>query len=80
MELAKVNSHYQVTIPRAVRHKAKIRKGSYVKVEYADGAIFIRPVTVVEEKEETRTLRRAAERKFADVWKDEDDAAWESYL
>lgn len=80
MELAKVNSHYQVTIPSAVRHKAKIRKGSYVKVEYEDGAIFIRPVTVVEEKDETRTLRRAAERKFADVWKDEDDAVWESYL
>jgi AbrB family looped-hinge helix DNA binding protein len=32
MEVAKVNAHYQVTIPKSVRQKAKVRKGSYVKV------------------------------------------------
>ena len=80
MELAKVNAHYQVTIPKAVRHKAKVKKGSYVKVEYQNGAIFIRPVTVLEEKEELGTLRQAAQKKFAEVWKDENDAVWESYL
>ena len=32
MELAKVNAHYQVTIPKSVRQKAKVRKGSYVKL------------------------------------------------
>jgi AbrB family looped-hinge helix DNA binding protein len=80
MELAKVNAHYQVTIPKSVRQKAKVRKGSYVKVDYRDGTIFIRPITRVEEKQELRSLRQAAERKFAEVWKDEDDAVWESYL
>ena len=80
MELAKVNAHYQVTIPKSVRQKAKVRKGSYVKVDYRDGTIFIRPIPRVEEKQELRTLRQAAEKKFADVWKDEDDAVWESYL
>jgi hypothetical protein len=25
-------------------------------------------------------LRHEAEKKFAEVWKDEDDAVWESYL
>jgi AbrB family looped-hinge helix DNA binding protein len=80
MELAKVNAHYQVTIPKSVRQKAKVRKGSYVKVDYRDGTIFIRPITRVEEKQELRSLRQAAERKFADVWKDEDDAVWECYL
>ena len=44
MELAKVNAHYQVTIPKSVRQKAKVRKGSYVKVDYRDGTIFIRPI------------------------------------
>jgi hypothetical protein len=29
MELAKVNAHYQLTIPKSVRQKAKVRKGSY---------------------------------------------------
>ena len=80
MELVKINAHYQVTIPKAVRQKAKVKKGSYVKVEYQDGAIFIRPVTVLEEKEELSSLRRAAQKKFTEVWKDEDDAVWESYL
>ena len=80
MELAKVNSHYQVTIPKSVRQKAKVRKGSYVRVDYRNGAIFIRPATVTEEKQELKSLRRAAEKKFAEVWKDEDDAVWESYL
>ena len=80
MELAKINAHYQVTIPKAVRQKANVKKGSYVKVDYQDGAIFIRPVTVLEEKEELSTLRQAAQKKFAEVWKDEDDAVWESYL
>ena len=80
MELAKVNAHYQVTIPKSVRQKARVRKGSYVKVEYRDGTIFIRPITRLEEKQELRSLRQTAEKKFADVWKDEDDAVWESYL
>ena len=80
MELAKVNAHYQVTIPKSVRQKAKVRKGSYVKVDYRDGTIFIRPINRVEEKQELKSLRQAAEKKFADVWKDEDDAVWESYL
>ena len=80
MEVARVNAHYQVTIPKSVRQKAKMRKGSYVKVDYRDGTIFIRPITRTEEKQELKSLRKAAEKKFADVWKDEDDAVWESYL
>jgi antitoxin component of MazEF toxin-antitoxin module len=67
-------------IPKSVRQKAKVRKGSYVKVDYRNGTIFIRPITRVEEKQELKSLRQAAEKKFADVWKDEDDAVWESYL
>jgi bifunctional DNA-binding transcriptional regulator/antitoxin component of YhaV-PrlF toxin-antitoxin module len=43
MELAKVNAYYQVTLPNSVQRRAKVRKGSYVKVDYRDGAIFIRP-------------------------------------
>jgi len=78
MELAKVNACYQVTIPKSVRRKAKVRNGSYVKVDYREGAIFIRPVTLAEEKDELRNLRQAAEKKFAEVWNDEDDAVWES--
>jgi AbrB family looped-hinge helix DNA binding protein len=80
MEVAKVNAHYQVTIPKSVRQKAKMRKGSFVKVDYQDGTIFIRPITRVEQKQELESLRQAAEKEFTNVWKDEDDAAWKSYL
>lgn len=80
MELAKVNAHYQVTIPKSVREKLRVRKGSYVRVDYRDGAILIQPATVTEEKQGLKSLRQAAEKKFAEVWKDEDDAVWESYL
>jgi AbrB family looped-hinge helix DNA binding protein len=80
MELAKVNANYQVTIPKSVRRKAKVRKGSYVKVDYREGAIVIRLATLAEENRELRSLRQAAEKKFAEVWKDENDAVWESYL
>ena len=80
MQLAKVNAHYQVTIPKAVRTMAKISKGAYVKVEYHRGAVRIRPVSVVDERHQAAVLRQAAERKFAEVWKDENDAIWESYL
>jgi AbrB family looped-hinge helix DNA binding protein len=80
MELAKVNSHYQVTIPKSVRQKARVRRGSYVKVDYRNGAILIQPATVTEKEQELKSLRQAAEKKFAEVWKDEDDAVWESYL
>ena len=80
MELAKVNAHYQVTIPKAVRQKAKVKKGFYVKVDYQDGAIVVRPVTVTEEVEGLKALRHEAQKKFAEVWRDEDDAVWESYL
>lgn len=80
MRLAKVNAHYQVTIPKAIRSQAKIAKGAYVKVEYQRGTVLIRPVSVIEEKEEAAGRRRVAEQKFAEVWKDEKDAVWESYL
>ena len=80
MELAKVNAYYQVTLPKSVRQRARVKKGSYVKVDYRDGTIFIRPVTMAAEKRQLRSLRPAAEKKFAEVWKDEDDAVWESYL
>ena len=80
MELAKVNAYYQVTLPKSVRQRARVKKGSYVKVDYRDGTIFIRPVTMAAEKRQLRSLRPAEEKKFAEVWKDEDDAVWESYL
>ncbi len=51
-----------------------------MKVDYRDGAIIVRPVTVTEEAEGLKAMRREAEKKFAEVWKGEDDAVWESYL
>jgi AbrB family looped-hinge helix DNA binding protein len=45
MPVSKVNSNYQVTIPKEVREKAKIAKGDSVLVEYDDeaAAVVVRP-------------------------------------
>lgn len=45
MPVSKVNSNYQVTIPKEVREKAKITKGDSVLVEYDDeeAVVVVRP-------------------------------------
>ena len=45
MPMSKVNSNYQVTIPKEVREKAKISKGDSVLVEYdeAEAVVRLRP-------------------------------------
>jgi AbrB family looped-hinge helix DNA binding protein len=45
MPISKVNSNYQVTIPKEVREKAKIAKGDTVLVEYDDeeAVVVVRP-------------------------------------
>lgn len=45
MPVSKVNSNYQVTIPKEVREKAKISKGDSVLVEYDDeeAVVTVRP-------------------------------------
>lgn len=47
MPVSKVNSNYQVTIPKEVRARAKIEKGDSVLVEYDDeeGLVKVRPPT-----------------------------------
>jgi AbrB family looped-hinge helix DNA binding protein len=45
MPVSKVNSNYQVTIPKEVREKAKIAKGDSVLVEFDDeeAVVTVRP-------------------------------------
>ena len=77
MAVAKVNLRYQVTIPAEVRRKAKIRRGSQVRVDYRQGAIVIRPLRA---DKEISVLSAMAHRKFAEVWAEEPDDLWEGYL
>jgi antitoxin PrlF len=42
MPISKVNRNYQVTIPKAVRQKAKIGKGDSVLVEYDEVEAVVR--------------------------------------
>ena len=42
MPISKVNSNYQVTIPKEVREKAKISKGDSVMVEYDEEEAVVR--------------------------------------
>ena len=45
MPVSKVNSNYQVTIPKEVREKAKISKGDSVLVEYdeEEAVVMVKP-------------------------------------
>ena len=45
MPVSKVNSNYQVTIPKEVRRRAKISKGDSVLVEYdeEDAVVTLKP-------------------------------------
>lgn len=47
MPISKVNTNYQVTIPKEIRAKAKIEKGDSVLVEFDDeqGTVLVRPPT-----------------------------------
>jgi AbrB family looped-hinge helix DNA binding protein len=47
MPISKVNTNYQVTIPKEVRAKAKIERGDSVLVEFdeEEGAVLVRPPT-----------------------------------
>jgi AbrB family looped-hinge helix DNA binding protein len=42
MPISKVNGNYQVTIPKAVRQKARIDKGDLVLVEYDEKEEIVR--------------------------------------
>jgi AbrB family looped-hinge helix DNA binding protein len=47
MPVSKVNSNYQVTIPKGVRERAKISKGDSVLVEYdeEEDVVKVKPPT-----------------------------------
>jgi AbrB family looped-hinge helix DNA binding protein len=59
MPISKVNSNYQVTIPKEVREKAKISKGDSVLVEYDEEEAVVRVKPPVRGRR--RTFRLGAE-------------------
>lgn len=56
MPVSKVNSNYQVTIPKEVRERAKISKGDSVMVEYDEEAAVVRVKPPVRGKRKTLRL------------------------
>ena len=56
MPVSKVNSNYQVTIPKDVRERAKISKGDSVLVEYDEEEAVVRVRPPVRGKRKTLKL------------------------
>ena len=56
MPVSKVNSNYQVTIPKDVRERAKISKGDSVMVEYDEEEAVVRVKPPVRGKRKTLRL------------------------
>ena len=45
MSIVRITRKYQVTIPKKVREKLKLRVGDLLKVEVEEGKIVFRPLT-----------------------------------
>jgi len=45
MSIVRITRKYQVTIPKQVREKLKLRVGDLLKVEVEEGKIVFRPLT-----------------------------------
>jgi len=56
MPVSKVNSNYQVTIPKDVRERAKISKGDSVLVEYDEEEAVVRVKPPLRGKRKTLRL------------------------
>ncbi|MEZ5863925.1 MAG: AbrB/MazE/SpoVT family DNA-binding domain-containing protein [Geminicoccaceae bacterium] len=48
MSLVKVIRHGQVTLPAAIRKKLRVEEGDYLEAEIVEGAVVLRPKTVID--------------------------------
>lgn len=72
MELAKVTSKGQITIPKAIREKLKVKKGGQIIFFVKDGDIVIRNAALIALEKVQQAFEGEAERLGV---KDEEDVA-----
>lgn len=47
MELAKIKSNFQLTIPSRIRRKIRLKVGDYLEMEVAGDALVLKPVRII---------------------------------
>jgi antitoxin MazE len=47
MNIGKVTSKSQITIPKEIAKAINLKAGDYIEFEVANGGIFIKPVTII---------------------------------
>ena len=59
MQLIKIRSLSQITLPVEVRRQLRIKEGDYLEAEVREGALVLKPVTVVDREAGWRAIRDA---------------------
>lgn len=71
----------QVVIPKEVRERLGLTKGSkLIMLQKDENIVMHKPEEFEKILEDFSEFTQASEKALADVWKDEKDDVWESYL
>ena len=77
----KMTGKGQIVVPKEMRISLGLKRNSTILlIQKDDDIIMKKPESLKDMVEDFPELRAATERVFGEVWKDEDDKLWESYL
>ncbi len=77
----KMTGKGQIVVPKEMRDSLGLKRNSTILLIQKDEDILMKkPESIEAMVEDFPELRAATERIFGEVWKDEDDKLWESYL
>lgn len=77
----KMTGKGQIVVPKEMRDSMGLKRNSMLLIVQKDDNIILKkPESLEAIVEDFPELRAATERVFGEVWKDEDDKLWESYI
>jgi AbrB family looped-hinge helix DNA binding protein len=77
----KMTGKGQIVVPKEMRDNMGLKRNSMLLIVQKDDNIILKkPESLEAIVEDFPELRAATERVFGEVWKDEDDKLWESYI
>jgi AbrB family looped-hinge helix DNA binding protein len=77
----KMTGKGQIVVPKEMRDSLGLKRDSTILLIQKDEDILMKkPDSIRGMLEDFPELRAATERIFGEVWKDEDDKLWESYI
>ena len=65
MDLVRVKTHYQITLPNSLRKKFNINLGDFLEVESKDGQIIMRPMKLIRTGQDRSSLKKVSNQQNA---------------